>query len=220
MNPGIVYAHRLRSALAPAVTAAAGPGQSPLADLIRKIAYPIFKATTSTFLLGVGSFELSKTARNSPLRPAPLENTAKTSSLAYIAMHGGLIAGSGICGLIETIENFGLATFGSIGNALFKAGNILFLGANMLALEENVRLYQASFSLDDSNDQASIQRLSAIAGISSNLGYIIATSTLLLGGAAGFALAIGGIAACSGGLKILCDFMLWLDEAEYKPMIK
>lgn len=217
MSLAITRLSGFRTIAAPLLSKCASAFQkSPLAATIQKIAYPIFKATTSSYLLGFGTFEFVPTYLENNVNADTQNITALKSSKIYMYNHGGLIAGSGFCGIIESFENFGLATFGEAGKALFKAGNLLFLGANIIALEENVRLYEAATKTDDSVLGKEWHKRSAISGIFSNLGYIIATSVLLLGGPAGIALAIGVIGASSGALKILCDFILWKKEYDSK----
>ena len=192
---------------------AAAVENSRIVDTVRKIAYPIFKATTSSYLLGFGSFEFSQTLINDhTTENQTIHQSALKSSKAYMYCHGGLIGSSGFCGILETVENFGIASLGSIGKGIFKAGNVFFLGANILALEENVRLYEAAVNSSDTLTDKEWHIRSAVSGIISNVGYILATSIFLLGGPAGIALAIGVIGASSGAFKILCDFILWKNE--------
>lgn len=186
--------------------------ESGLEQLIRKLAYPIFRGTTSSYLAGFGSLELLQAHQKAPSKDRQASATDLKSSSVYLNTHGGLIAASGIGGIMETLEYCGVATFGAVGPAIFKASNLCFLGANIIALEENVRLYNAVSEAEDSLSGKPLLMLSAISGIISNLGYIFATSVLLLGGPVGIALAIGVVGACSGAYKILCDFILWKRE--------
>lgn len=177
----------------------------PLADLIKKVAYPVFKATTSSYLASFGSFELSRL------------NAARSSQMAadkaYLSTHGALITASGACGIVEMLDRCGIVTLGQeVSKALFMAGSLFFLMANIIALEENVRLYEIAESLPPQDETTFWLRRSAVSGMLSNINYIIATATLLLGGPTAIALVIGAIGAMSGAFKILCDFVMWAKE--------
>lgn len=137
------------------------------------------------------------------------------SSEAYLNMHGGLMLSSGGFSLLDALQEFGLMSLGSIANVVSNVGSVLFLCANIIALEENVRLYHElkNTDWDKTNiDEKELQWLkqSTCWGILSNIGYIIATATLLFSSATSLALVIGLLSCLAGGIKILYDLAIWV----------
>lgn len=198
-----------------------------ISDRIKNLAISIFKLSTSLYLGVFGTCELVQ--KNMQADPQKVNGTSKTtlqkvqsSSYAYLCIHGGLMTGSGVFGLLEALESFGVTSFGltsvgNVANGLGAAGNILFLGANIIALAENMRLYNDIKETDWTKTNIVEGELiwieqSVMWGIVSNLGYIVATASLIYHGMTALVLVVAALSCFAGGIKILYDLALWAKE--------
>ena len=197
------------------------------ASLYRKIEpmiYPNFAAVCGTFYCGYGAIELLQSQTNSQTqRITAVSQKTLSNSNEFLDLHGTLMMATGISSILEALNGFGVINYGELSNFICGAGSAFFLYANIFALEENIRAYQGLKAIELENavldqNKHNWQKFSAVWGIMSNIGYITATSALLFSAPTAIALTIGVVAAFSGGLKIVSDFMVWHQQNEPSPL--
>lgn len=193
-----------------------------ISDKIKKIAIPCFKAATSLYFFTFGGSELAQNLikKNIKIQTDTSEFKKILPLKSYLNLHGVLMFGSGIFCLIDALDEFGVNTLGYMANIASLAGSVLFLCANIIALEENVRLIQVLKETDWSKTNIDEKELdwlkrSSFFGAVSNIGYIIATASLLFSGATTAAIVIAVLSCCAGGIKILSDLMVWAKQYNY-----
>lgn len=177
--------------------------QNPLALKVQELIVPIFKGGASLYLCAFGAAEIIQSG-------AKITHSL-ASSQAYMILHGGLMAASGISSLADALYAFGVMNPGNLANANYIAGSILFLCANIIGLEENVRIFNdagTNSPIDETRDQ---EKQSAFWGILNNIGYIITTAMLLYGKATAPALVFAALSCFAGGIKILYDLALYYE---------
>jgi hypothetical protein len=185
-------------------------------EKIKTIANGIFKGGTSSYFCAFGIMELflgivKKEANETEV--ITLNKITEVSS-HYFNLHGGLMFGCGLLSLADALHDFGIINLGSILNAVSHAANVLFLGTNILALKENIRLFhdlrdtdRTQINIDEK--ELHLRKQSVFFGIASNIGYIIATASLLYSGATALTILIILFSCFSGGIKILYDLSIW-----------
>jgi hypothetical protein len=191
-----------------------------ISEKIKTAAMHCFKGSTSAYLCLFGTLELSQSIVEKKMFEEE-ENTALhkvlNASKTYFPSHGGMLLGSGLCSLAEALHEFGVVNIGSIKGLMSSAANVLFLGANILSLKENIRLLHDLMTTDWTTTNIEKEELhwlkqSAFFGLVSNLGYIIATASLLYGGATPFTLVVAIFSCFSGGIKMVYDLSFWANE--------
>lgn len=200
-SPSLEYIPKLISFL--------GPQKAILAEKIYQFVSSHFKAGTALFFSGQGLYELFAHSAISP-NDIDLRTTDCYANIIlrrkYHVLHGTLFLGTGFCNGIESLQGFVLKEWHALFSFVSKVGSGLFLLANLIALEENVRLYNASS--EESDPKKSFwQAQTAVWGILNNLGYIAAMTFAALGVSTGVTLIVGIVAAFTGAIKILCDFI-------------
>lgn len=183
---------------------------------IKAIATVIFKGCTSTYLCVFGALELGQNIKKNDFPDKMITTQAKVieSSSTYLNLHGSLLLSSGIFGLLDALQGFGLVNFRNFAQAISAASATLFLCVNIIGLDENVRLLNELIRTDWSKTNINDQELrwikqSAFWGLLSNLGYIVMTTSLLFNGATALAILLAAFSCCAGGVKILFDILLW-----------
>lgn len=188
---------------------------SSLYRKVEPLIYPCFAAGCGIFHCGYGAVELLQSHTTSQTqRISVASQEALSPSKDFLDLHGTLMTATGISSALEALNAFGVISYGELSSFICGAGSAFFLYANIFALEENIRVYQGLKAQELENtvldqNKHDWQKFSAVWGIMSNIGYILATGALLFSAPTAIALAIGVCAAFSGGLKILSDFMLW-----------
>lgn len=193
-----------------------------LSEKTRQLAIGCFKVGASLYLGTFGTTELAHDFKKKQFIDDPgqkkVDDIGKQtlkSPNPYLNLHGGLMLGSGLFGLLDALHTFGIVHLGTIGRAVGAAGSLLFLAANVIALEENARIFN---ELQDTTETTGDKKerhwlkLSAFLGCISNIGYIITTATLLFSGLTAFTLLAALLSCSAGGLKILFDLLIWAKE--------
>jgi hypothetical protein len=187
---------------------------------------PYFKAGTSLFFFGYGTKELYMDVRQTtekkdvkkPTNALALNNfrqaSLDVSSFEHAIAHGVLFLGAGMCTALEAFHLFALTNLESFASLVGYGGAGCFLFANLVALEQNMNIYAKADQLsseasEEERQEAWQLKKSAILGIISNLGYILATAVSLLGDLTAIVLLFGSVGACSGCFKILYDFFIF-----------
>lgn len=183
-------------------------------EKIKIIANGIFKSGTSSYFCAFGIMELFLGIVKKEADETITLNKITEVSSNYFNVHGGLMFGCGLLSLADALHDFGIINLGSILNAVSHAANVLFLGTNILALKENVRLFHELRDIDRAQTnidekELHLRKQSVFFGITSNIGYIIATASLLYSGATALTIIIILFSCFSGGIKILYDLSIW-----------
>lgn len=204
------------------------PPQAGLSDKIYGITRPFFTLIPALWFGVEAIKELFFTAKREDVKVMSCIDDCRKNVLPskqYLNMHGSMFLGAGICYGIESLKHFFSNEFGKIFESLAKVGNAFFFFANLLALEENIRLYEYACKLDqtpaeDHKTNTFWLKQSAIWGILSNLGYIAFICVSALSSSASMALIIGVIAAFSGAIKIIADFIDWIKNKPVADAVK
>lgn len=183
---------------------------------LQSIANNCFKGGTSAYLCLFSSLELYQgiiSTRKMDNKETTIDKIANASKL-YFNSHGGLLLGCGLFSLADALQDFGLVNFHFYGNIVSICANVLFLGASILALKENIRQFLELKKIDCKKmnideKELNLMKRSAFFGIISNLGYTIATASLLYNDATAFAIMIAIFSCFSGGIKIFYDISAW-----------
>jgi hypothetical protein len=188
-----------------------------ISDKMKSIALGCFKAGTSLYLSSFGGSEILQNLKKSTTQDTPLFKRIVRNSTAYLNLHGSFMMGCGLTSLLDALHSFGVVNLGNFTNAVRKAGNLLFLSANIIALEEGVRLFEVIQNTDWSKTNIEEKELnwlkrSVFCGILSNLGYCLATASLLFGGPTAITVLLAIFSCFSGGIKIIYDLFLWAKE--------
>lgn len=190
-----------------------------MSEKIKNIANGCFKGGTSSYLCSFGILELWQgiSKKETSGKDETTLNKVTNASTAYFNFHGGLLTGCGFFSLADALHEFGVINLGTISNLVNTAANLTFLCANIIALEENVRLYHelketdwAKTNIDE--EELHWMKQSAFFGFISNVGYIIATTSLLFSGATASTIIIAVFSCFSGGIKIIYDVSIWAKE--------
>lgn len=201
----------------PAYFGRAVSGLSVAAEKALRTFYPYFITCTGLYHFGFGTSRISQGVHN--------ETANKTASVAalnlspskkFLKIHGLFSTATGTCSLVEALHHFGVINLGAFTNLICTGGSLCFVYANITALEENIRIYKEvkknEEKYPENHQQNTWLKNGAIFGILSNIGYILATTIVLLGAPTAIALVIGLISSFSSGLKILHDFKLWFEN--------
>lgn len=149
-----------------------------------------FKACSGAILCAQGSWETVAAKRSS-------------SQKEYYRFHSGLLIGSGISSLVESLDCWKAIDLGTLLKTVQNTTSALFLFANFVALEENINTFEQLRSLED--PEMVWKRQAALAGILSNLGYIMTAAVAMFGFSTAVVILLGAISAFFGGVKMLCD---------------
>lgn len=213
LSPCLYFANKLQPVTQFILTTAS---KCPISVKIQAAATGLFNGCTSLYLCGFGTMELGQTIKKTdfPEKLIATEHKVINASSAYLNLHGGLMLGSGTFGLMDTLQGFGVVDFCNFAQAVSAASCTLFLCANIVGLDESVRLLNELMNTDWSKTNINDQELkwlkqSAFWGILNNLGYILTSASLLLGGATAITILLAALSCCAGGVKILFDLLLW-----------
>ena len=185
-------------------------------EKIKQIAIACFKACTSLYFGTFGTTELIQGTHKKIVSSDNYSNKTEAlkSSKAFLNLHGSLMLGCCSLTLIDALHAFGVIAMGSMATILSNAGSVLFLCANVFALEENIRLWNVLKDTDWSCTNITEKELawtkqSTFWGALSNIGYILATASLLFSGVTAWTLIIAILSCFAGGVKMLCDLLIW-----------
>jgi hypothetical protein len=183
-----------------------------LTKKIYEFCFPYFKSGSGFFFLGFGICETYHMLSDKKRLNLNTENKISPN---YLGLHGTLLIGAGICTEVESLHSFSVINLGSILSKISSAGGVLFLLANFVGLQANINMYEQGQNIDCTTSEKNRQIAywmcrSAVTGILSNLGYIIATAIALFGASTAIAVLIGIISSCFGGIKILFDLVAWM----------
>lgn len=183
-----------------------------LISKISRLAYPAYVASCGAYYTASGAYSLS-TSLKTPVKDVADKVNRLSPARDFLRIYGGFTLATGICGVLEALNSFGVINYGKFTNIVYALGSITFLYANLAALEENIRVFQVLQKTEvadhpNAHERLSMQKSSAIWGILSNMGYIVATACLLLGASSGMAFVFGVIGAFSSGFKMLYDFVI------------
>lgn len=203
-------------------------------ERIQQIAALLFKAGSSLYLLSFGAYEtfhsrqaaVPETCRRMTILQTPVETASRIGketlfpSTDFLDEHGKLMAASGCLYLLDILQDFGLVARGNLSDLFSTVGSAFFLCANVYALEENIRVYQEIDNTDRGIANVDPQELhwlkqAALWGAMSNVGYIIATASVLFNGATAVTLLIAILSCLAGGMKILCDFYRYAMQEKF-----
>lgn len=190
-------------------------GLSKAAGTLMPNLYPYFITCTGLYHFGNGTSRISQTVelktQDITQKTCKAAATVFAPSDYFLKMNGIFSTATGLCSVLEAFNHFGIINLGTVANLICTTGSLCFIYANVVALEENIRIFQEvkrSEGNDQPDSQANLRKQSAIFGILSNIGYILATALVLFSAPTALALVIGVVSSFSGGLKILSDLFL------------
>lgn len=203
--------------------------------LITSLAQTYFNSIQSLFMFSYGSRELfwdsivkSKQVRFAKINVAKKEIADRihdfvrkflkiaekeTYPINYYTLHGSLFFSAGVSGCAAALHRLEKINLRNTVNYLEIFSSGAFFLANLASLRYNVKIYRDASQLLAQNAAEHIKKSvdllknSAVLGILSNLHYLMIPAIPLLGFSVAVALVFGCIAAFTGGLKILYDFL-------------
>lgn len=193
-----------------------------LSERVKTLAISCFKGGTCAYLCLFGNLELYQNIIAKKTEEIQNSTLCKVTSLskAYFNVHGGLLLGCGLLSLADLLHEFGVLNLGPIENIVNVGTNVLFLCASILALKENIRVLYELKNLDKTAANLDEKELhwigqSAFFGLISNVGYIIATASLIFNGATTFTILAAIFSCFFGGIKVIYDIFTWAKEKNY-----
>lgn len=181
------------------------------AELVAVISYPTFLVLQGLFFAGYGLKEIVWDGWISP-PPAPAAmahhaamRTFHQIELIFPIAHGLLFLSTGAAGALAALSQKNVVSLFESGFSLLKNIEMYsFLSACFLALLFNVKAYQMAHH-DPATEN--MKKKSAVMGIISCFNYLLWGALSIMGAAASFAFVFCLVGLCSGGLKILYDFL-------------